>query len=80
VGWMGRVCHAHSVEVADSEGSFTDRGCSPQAFATFQGTVDETRLSDVTNVGEVWFELVANPREVGVNGGGFDMMAHIDCV
>ena len=45
-------------------------------FAPFQGAVNQMRLQNLPDVGEIWFKLVANTGEVGVDRIWFDVMTH----
>lgn len=53
---------------------------TPPTFTTFQSTRNKVGTSALANLREKWFELVADTREVGVDGPRFDVVAHEDCV
>ena len=50
------------------------------AFGSSESSVDKCSFSVVADVGKVWFQLVANSREIRVNGLQIDVETLECCV
>jgi hypothetical protein len=58
---LRRVCDTYGIQVYNSKSPLVDCRSSLQLFATLECVVDKVGFLDFSNVGEIRFELVANP-------------------
>jgi hypothetical protein len=70
----GREMIKNKNEVLSGEGTFAMRGPSIQSFAASKGLGDEGGSAVFANVREETFKIVADARQVIVNGLGVDMV------
>ena len=70
-GW-GQVV-ANSEQICNGEWRLMLCGRASILFCSCQGSVDKSGFAVLTDIREVWFELVAYAGEVGVDGLGVDV-------
>jgi len=70
------ISSANLGKVSTREGILSRNSCCPKLFTSSECFGDETMFTDLTDIGEEWFELAADTGQIRLDRLGLDMMAH----
>ena len=65
------------IQISGGEGTSACSGAAVHPFASHKGTLDEGQFSGQSDFGEKRFEFVTDPRNIRIDGVGFDIVGHV---